>query len=105
MATLNEQEIRQAREWGLLKSLSAAYCFTGKHSETRSKMEKMVQLLGGVVHATVGSGTSYLVIPNDSNPQSSKARAARERGVTIISEAELCTMILPTVDELLDGVF
>lgn len=101
MAAPNEQVISKALVWGLLKPLYGSYCFTGKHSENRVAMETMIRLLGGVAHNVVTDSTNYLVVPNESNPQSSKAQAARRKGTMIITEAELCAMIFPTLDELL----
>lgn len=99
---LNEDEIRLAAQWGLLKQLNSySFCFTGKHSEARHRMAEMVSLLGGVWHASISGSTNYLVIPNDDTNNSAKKRAALAAGTTIITEAELCAMILPTAEELL----
>ncbi len=97
------EKIRLARDWKLLKQLGGeAFCFTGKHSETRARMETMVEILGGAVHKTVGATTTYLVIPNETVTRSSKMQAATRNGTQVITEAELCSKIFPSLDELLN---
>lgn len=66
--------------------------FTGAMENKRTVLEQMVLDNGGEVKASVGKGSTHLVIA-DPLSQSSKAVKARSLGVKLISEAEFLSMI------------
>lgn len=68
-----------------------SFCFTGKMDKPRKELESLVKQYGGEVRS-VSKGLTYLVIA-DVNSTSSKAKAARKAGVTLISEADFLEMI------------
>jgi NAD-dependent DNA ligase len=95
--------IRQARDWGLLKRLpnGSSFCLTGKASTTRNNFSSLIINLGGAVHDKVFAYTDYLICASE-DTTSAKAQAAKRNGTKIITEAEFCAMIFPTLDELLE---
>jgi DNA ligase (NAD+) len=65
------------------------FIFTGFRS---SELEKRIIDAGGAMCSSVSSKTSYLVTA-EPNSTSGKAKAAREKGVTVISQDELKAML------------
>lgn len=93
-----------AAQHGLLKRLDGrAFCMTGTLSMKRAEIEELIEILGGTVHSQVKQSTSYLLIPDWDVNSSSKFQAASRSGVNVLTEADFCEMILPSVDELLTG--
>ena len=104
MATeLSSAQIDCALQWGLLKSLRGkSFCQTGAMSTTRARIDAIIVGLGGEVHNDVRAATDYLIIPaEDGFRRGSKYQAAIAKGKMVITEADFCAMILPTVEELL----
>lgn len=66
----------------------ASFCITGALSKKRGEVEKAIEDAGGVVRSSVSSGLDYLVIA-DPQSQSTKAVAARKKGIKLISEENL----------------
>lgn len=62
------------------------FCFTGTMNSPRKLLEAKVKNAGGKI-SSVSKGLNYLVIA-DPNSNSSKAKKARDLGVTLISEEE-----------------
>lgn len=60
-------------------------CFTGKTKLKRAELEKLASEAGATVKSSAGKGLTYLVLA-DPNSTSSKAKAARKNGITLISE-------------------
>ena len=100
---LSEVELATAVKWGLLKTLQGkSFCQTGSMSTTRARIENIINALGGEVHADIRSTTDYLIVPGtEGYRQGSKYKAAVNKGKMVITEAQFCAMILPTVEELL----
>lgn len=64
------------------------FVITGKLSEPRAAIEKKIKAHGGKIQSSVSSGTSVIVC-NDKESSSSKAKKARQLEVPFWSEAEL----------------
>lgn len=75
---------------GRLTGLS--FCFTGKMTEKRPVLEKLVKDAGGQVKKSVGKGLTYLVTADPASA-SGKALAAREHGTQCITEAAFLEML------------
>jgi DNA ligase (NAD+) len=69
-----------------------SFCITGSTSKPRKMIEKDIVNAGGTVKGSVGSNTTHL-ITNDPDTGSSKMVNAKKRGVTVISEESLYSMI------------
>ena len=63
-----------------------------EHYKSRKELKTEIEAEGGKVAGSVSAKTDYL-ITNDPNSGSSKNRAARELGVSIITEDEIRTML------------
>ncbi|MBQ6623607.1 MAG: NAD-dependent DNA ligase LigA [Mogibacterium sp.] len=63
-----------------------------EHYENRKELKSAIEAEGGKVAGSVSAKTDYL-ITNDPNSGSSKNKAARELGVSIITEAEIMEML------------
>lgn len=69
-----------------------SFCFTGKMTEKRPVLEKMVKDAGGQVKKSVGKGLSYLVTADPASA-SGKAVTAREHGTKCITEAAFLELL------------
>jgi DNA ligase (NAD+) len=69
-----------------------SFCFTGRMSEKRPVLEKMVKDAGGQVKKSVGAGLTFLVT-SDPESTSGKALAARKNGTACISENQFLDML------------
>lgn len=100
---LSAQDLTRAVEFGLLKKVSGkSFAQTGTMSTTRPRIEQIIHALGGQVHNNVTSTTTYLIVPGESGyRQGGKYHAAARYGTLIITEAQFCEMIFPSVEELL----
>lgn len=100
---LSAQDLTKAVSWGLLKPLDgASFAQTGTMSTTRPRIEQIIRALGGQVHNNVTMTTMYLIVPSeDGYRKGGKYNAATRNGTMIITEAQFCEMIFPTVEELL----
>ena len=79
----------KARVKGVLTGKT--FCFSGKSCLSRKQLWKLVEDAGGDVKKSVGCGLSHLVL-SDPDSTSSKAKAARKLGITLISEDEFVKM-------------
>src|ERR1700722_15401232 len=68
------------------KLSNCSFAMTGTLSIKRAEVEKIIIENGGEVKASVGKGTTYLLI-SDPNSQSSKAVSARKNGTKLLDEA------------------
>ena len=68
---------------GIFNGLS--FCFTGTMTHKRADLEKRVKDLGGTVKGSVTSDLSFLVLNDDTT---SKAQAAKKKGIVCITEAQ-----------------
>lgn len=69
-----------------------SFCFTGTLTRfTRNEASELVMRYGGEVRSSVGKGLSYLVM-NDVHTASSKARAARELQISLLTEEEFSAL-------------
>lgn len=85
---------------GLINRIPKYFVITGTLSTSRSNVKMLINAAGGAVLDSVKNSTDFLVTPNENVRQGSKYRDALSRGVTIISEQELCEMIIPSVEDL-----
>lgn len=102
---LTNKLVTTAKDWGLLRVAGIQgrnFVLTGAQSVPRQQMATLITGLGGGVQNSVSSTTNYLITPDGTQfRKGSKYRAAQERGVMILSEAEFCAMIWPDLDDLL----
>lgn len=66
---------------------------TGKTVVKRDDLKVIIEEAGGVLKGSVGKDTDFLVIVDPENSITTKAVAARELGITLISEEQLIKMI------------
>lgn len=104
--TWDHTALTKAQDYKLLRNISGmAFAMTGEMSVTRPVMALTIQAAGGVVHDAIRDTTKFLVVPNDPDfRKGSKYKEAQRQGKAIISEQELCDMIMPTVDDLLGAL-
>ncbi len=69
-----------------------SFCFTGKSTLPRAKLQKLVEEHGGEVKKSVGKDVTFLVL-SDSDSTSSKAKAAQKNGTALLSEENFMAMI------------
>lgn len=102
---LAPEDLARAVEWGLLKTLHGmSFAQTGTMSTTRPRIEQIIVALGGQVHNNVTATTSFLIVPGETGfRKGGKYNAAVRNKTTVITEAEFCGMIFPSLEELLGG--
>lgn len=100
---LSPDDLFRAVRWGLLKTLEGkAFAQTGTMSTTRPRIEQIIKALGGRADSNVTVTTTYLIVPGeDGYRKGGKFNAASRHGTMIITEAQFCEMIFPSVEELL----
>jgi DNA ligase (NAD+) len=69
-----------------------SFCLTGAMSRPRKAIEKAIEVAGGEVRSSVGSGLTYLV-QADPSSASGKSKKALQLGTKIIGEDELVKMM------------
>lgn len=101
--SLSPEDLRRAVEYGLLKPLDGkSFAQTGTMSTTRPRIEQIIIALRGQVHNNVTSTTTYLIVPGeDGYRKGGKYNAAVKNDTMVITEAQFCEMIFPSVEELL----
>lgn len=89
IADLLEHGINPISQTSDNKTLSGkTFVITGKLSAPRNEIAKRIVNLGGTVTGSVSSNTNYLVQGEDDRI-SSKAKKAKELGITVINESQL----------------
>ncbi len=69
-----------------------SFCITGELSKNRKAVEKLILNCGGSVKSSVTATTTYLVT-NFPDTGSSKMKAAKKHGVSVIDETQLMAML------------
>lgn len=93
IADLLEHGINPISQTSDNKTLNGkTFVITGKLSTPRHEVEKRITNLGGIVSSSVSSNTDYLVQGEDDRV-SSKAKKAKELGITVINENQLNNLL------------
>jgi hypothetical protein len=99
--------LRQAVEWGLLRSLKGeTIVLTGKMTLSRKAMSTLIATCGGSVSNAFSGATTTLVMadgPTSGTGVTNKLQAARRAGTLILKESEFVASLMARPGELEAG--